>query len=71
MDWPSCSLDIMPLDFLFWGYVKNRIYATEVRDLRDLRTWIMEAVSCSGPGQELIYRLDIPCRTNSAHVEVY
>ena len=26
----------MPLDFFLWGYVKNRVYATPVRDIDHL-----------------------------------
>jgi hypothetical protein len=36
--------DIMPLDFFLWGYVKDTIYATKVRDLWDLRARIVEAI---------------------------
>jgi hypothetical protein len=57
--------------------VKDRIYATKVRELRDLRARIVEAVGTITPDMlqqtwaELEYRLDILRVTNGAHVEVY
>jgi hypothetical protein len=66
--------DTTPLDFFLWGYVNDKIYAIEVRDLQ---AQIVEAVGTitldmlQRTGAELDYRLDIPCVTNGAHVEVY
>ena len=34
--WPSCSLDLTPLDFFPWGYVKDRVFATPVNDTGEL-----------------------------------
>ena len=39
-----CSHDITPLDFFSWGYVKNKAYATPVRDPRDLRERVIKAI---------------------------
>jgi hypothetical protein len=75
-DWPPRSPDITPLDLFLWGYVKDRIYATKVRDIRDLRARIVEAVGTVTPDMlqrtwaELDYRLDILRATNGAHVQV-
>jgi hypothetical protein len=77
MDWPPRSSDITPLDFFLWGYVKDRIYATKVRDLGDLRARIVEAVGTITPDMlqrtwtELDCRLDILPVANGARVEVY
>ena len=35
--WPPRSPDLTPLDFLLWGYVRDRVYATPVRDINHLR----------------------------------
>jgi hypothetical protein len=35
--WPPRSPDITQMDFFFWGYVKERVYATRVSDLPALR----------------------------------
>ena len=40
--WPPRSPDISPLDFFLWGYVKNIIYRTKVRDSIDLQHRIIE-----------------------------
>jgi hypothetical protein len=32
ISWPPRSPDITSLDFIFWGYVKDRVYATRVPD---------------------------------------
>jgi hypothetical protein len=43
-DWPPRSPDITSLDFFLWGYMKDRIYATEVQDLRNHWVQTVEAV---------------------------
>ena len=35
--WPPCSPDITPLDFFLWGYVKDIVYRTQIRDITDLK----------------------------------
>jgi hypothetical protein len=57
--------------------MKDRIYATKVQDLKDLRAQIVETVSTITPDTlqwtwaELNYRLDVLRVTNGAHIEVY
>jgi hypothetical protein len=76
-DWPPRSPDITPFSIFLWGYVKDRIYATKVRDFRDLRAWIVETVGSMTPDvlqrtwAELDCRLNILRVTSGAHVEVY
>ena len=46
---PGCSdlhrkLDLTPLDFFFWRFVKDQVYATPVRNIVDLRNKITNAV---------------------------
>ena len=31
--WPLQLLDITPLDFFWWGYVKDRIYQTSISEI--------------------------------------
>ncbi|KAJ4447807.1 hypothetical protein ANN_09815 [Periplaneta americana] len=65
--WPPRSPDLTPLDFFFWGYIKDIVYKTVVADLEDLRRRIVAACATVTPEmlqnawQELEYRLDI-CR---------
>ena len=42
--WPPCSFSITLLDFFLWGYVKDIVYRTKVRDINDLQHRIMEAI---------------------------
>ena len=35
--WPLRSPNITPLDFFLWGYVKDIVYRTKVRDVSDLQ----------------------------------
>jgi hypothetical protein len=42
--WPPRTPDLTPLDFFFWGYVKNIFYQEKIADLRALRHCITEAV---------------------------
>ncbi|KAJ4436638.1 hypothetical protein ANN_16769 [Periplaneta americana] len=65
--WPLRSPDLIPLDFFFWGYIKDIVYKTVVADLEDLRRRIVAACATVTPEmlrntwQEPEYRLDI-CR---------
>ncbi|EFN85682.1 hypothetical protein EAI_02991, partial [Harpegnathos saltator] len=37
IEWPPRSPDMNPLDFFFWGYLKDCIYKTKPRNLDNLR----------------------------------
>ena len=75
--WPPRSPDITPLDFFLWGYVKNRVYRTPVRDVETLQSRIIEVLATvnkemlENTWREIEYRLDILRAINGAHVEVY
>ena len=43
--WPSRSPDLTPSDFILWGYVKNRIFATPASDIGELRTRIRDVIA--------------------------
>ncbi|KAJ4427521.1 hypothetical protein ANN_25169 [Periplaneta americana] len=64
------------LVFFLWGYVKDKVYAITVRDLRDLRECIIEAIESipedmfQRAWQEIVHRLDIVTVTAGAHVEI-
>jgi hypothetical protein len=73
--WPPRSPDITPLDFFLWGYVKDRVYATPIRDVAGLRRKIADVIRTITSDMlktwaEIEYRLDILRATNGAHVEV-
>lgn len=75
--WPARSPDLTPPDFFLWGFVKDQVYRTPVRDLADLQERICTAVNNVTPQMlhntwvEVEYRLDISRATNGSHVEVY
>lgn len=75
--WPPRSPDITPLDFFLWGYVKDIVYRTKIRDISDLKQKITDAIATIDEAmlqrtwQEIEYRLDVLRATNGAHVEVY
>ena len=63
--------------FFLWGYVKDIVYRTKVRDIKDLQHRIIEAIDTvtvdmlARTWQEIEYRLDIVRATDGAHVKVY
>jgi hypothetical protein len=75
--WPPRSPDITTLDFFLWGYVKDRLYATPIRDVAELHRKITDVIRSitsdmlNNTWAEIEYRLDILISTNGAHVEVY
>ena len=75
--WLSRSPDITPLDFFLWGYVKDIVCPTKVRDVSDLQQRIIEAMDTVTVDMlarvwlEIKYRLDIVLATDGAHIEVY
>ena len=77
ISWPPRSPDITPLDFFLWGYVKDIVYPTKVRDINDLQHRIIQAIDTvtidmlARTRQEIEYWLDIVCATDGAHIEVY
>ena len=77
ISWPPRSPDITPLDFFLWGYVKDIVYRTKVRDITELKQGISNAIDTIDEAmlprtwQEIEYRLDVLCVTNGANIEMY
>jgi hypothetical protein len=75
--WPPRSPDITPLDFFLWGYVKDRVYATKVQNLVELKHRITAAVATitremlEATWREVEFRLDLLRATGGAHIELY
>ena len=42
IEWPARSPDLTPCDFFLWGYLKQQVYKTPVRDVNDLRQRIID-----------------------------
>jgi hypothetical protein len=72
--WPPRSPDLTPLDFFFWGYVKNIVYQVKINDLQHLKGRIRDAVATVTPNMlqatwnEVEYRLDICRATKEDHI---
>ena len=43
INWPPRSPDLTPLDFFLWGYVKQKVYSTEIDTVETLRQRIIAA----------------------------
>ena len=75
--WPPRSPDITPLDFFLWGYVKDKVFLTQVPDIPNLKARITDAFATitedmlGNTWRETDYRLDVLRATKGAHVEVY
>lgn len=42
--WPARSPDLTPLDFFFWGYLRDRIYRTRPANIQELQSRIENCV---------------------------
>jgi hypothetical protein len=65
------------LYFFLWGYVKDIVHRTKVRDIANLKQRIADAIATIDEGmlqrtcQEIEYRFGVLRATNDAHIEVY
>ena len=75
--WPPRSPDLSPLDFFPWGYIKNIVYAEEIRNIQHVQERITSAIETvtldmiQKTWQETELRLDVSRATNAAHIEMY
>ena len=66
-----------PIDFILWGYVKDKVFSTPVPDITNLKARITDVFATTtedmleNTWRETDYRLDDLCATKGAHVEVY
>ncbi|KFM76483.1 hypothetical protein X975_20837, partial [Stegodyphus mimosarum] len=74
---PPRSLDITPLDFFLWGFVKDNVYRRRGSNMDDLKARMTTAIASvdadmlAGTWREIEYRLDILRATKGAYVEVH
>jgi hypothetical protein len=69
------SPDMTPLDFYFWGYVKQTVYSVRIRNIQHSKQRISEIAASVTPDvrrvwQEMEYRSDVCRATNGAHIEL-
>ena len=75
--WPPRSPNITPMDFFLWGYVKDIVYKTKIRDINDLKERIIDAIATVDEAMlertlmEIEYRLDVLRATDGTSVEVF
>ncbi|GBM98564.1 hypothetical protein AVEN_171403-1 [Araneus ventricosus] len=55
VEWPPRSPDLNPLDFLLWGYIKQRVYATLLPTLKELRILITDV--CASVSPAMLYNV--------------
>jgi hypothetical protein len=67
------SPDLTPLDFYFWGYVKQTVYSVRIPNIQRLKQRIREVAASVTPDvlgrmwQEMEYSLDVCRATNGTH----
>lgn len=75
--WPPRSPDITPLDFFFWGYVKERVFQEPIQDVDELKrriTTVIRTVNNEmlfNTWEQLHKRLQWLAKNRGGHVEVY
>ena len=57
MEWPARSPDLSPLDFFFWGVMKDRVYAEKFTDLAGLKTAIRREAKKISNDTELLKKV--------------
>jgi hypothetical protein len=75
--WPPRSPDLTPLDFVLWGFVKDRVFVPPLpANVAELRIQITAAVVEVTPEmlrsvwQDIDYRWDVCRITNGSHIEL-
>jgi hypothetical protein len=46
ISWSPCSPDVAPLDFFFWGFVKDIVYCEKVQNVNELHDKIIRTAEC-------------------------
>ena len=43
LNWPARSLNLTPMDFFFWGVLKDKVYSQKPRSVNDIKNYIRDA----------------------------
>ncbi|GBN02103.1 hypothetical protein AVEN_9672-1 [Araneus ventricosus] len=54
-EWPPRSLDLTPMDFFLWGYLRQQVYATPLPTLQDLQRRITD--DCANMTPAMLHRV--------------
>uniref|UniRef100_A0ABD2X775 DUF4817 domain-containing protein n=1 Tax=Trichogramma kaykai TaxID=54128 RepID=A0ABD2X775_9HYME len=75
--WPPRSPDLNPLDFFYWGWIKEKIYCNEIVNIDDLEFRITAAAASITPEmledvrRNFVKRLRLCLRRAGGHIEQY
>ena len=74
-EWAFHSLDLSPLDFFLWGYLKDRVYAGKPRTITELKEAIREEMRaitnsvCKNVMDNFVLRIKKCTELNRGHLE--
>lgn len=66
IEWPPRSPDLSPLDFFFWGVMKDRVYASKFTNIADLKKAIIKEAKVIAKDGELLKKV---CRSVTARIQ--
>ena len=66
IEWPARSPDLSPLDFFFWGVMKDRVYSQKFTNLDDLKKAIRREARKINSDSELLKKV---CLSVTARVQ--
>lgn len=73
--WPPRSPDLTPMDFFFWGHIKEYFYRNPINNREELEGRIIEAIASITPemiwnaGSNLIRRARLCIELSGGHFE--
>lgn len=77
VEWAARSPDLTPLDFYLWGYVKQKVYMKQHKDLNELRSSITSVIKSIQPEvlkgvfSNISKRMNLVIAQKGAHIEQY
>ena len=66
IEWPPRSPDLSPLDFFFWGVMKDRVYASKFTNIADLKKAIIKEAKIIAKDAELLKKV---CHSVTARIQ--
>jgi len=77
IEWPPRSPDLTPMDFFFWGVVKNKVYEKNPKTVHELTDYIHDAFReinedrnlCRTVCQSVLDRCEECCNVGGGHFE--
>jgi transposase len=57
LEWAPRSPDLTPLDFFFWGVIKEKVYSAKIRNLEHLKARIVSACAEINGNVEMLHRV--------------